>query len=483
MAGLRLPFVSSLANAIVSLQKEPISTPAPFKLTRRRTRKNHLRLKILKKPQTEILFPEPFPESPTIQFQTPSPDLSDPFLEQDANQGTTTDTHQQQQSQYSSDRFVELDPNEGTTETIGVPVGGSDAGGVNTTFSTRSVVKVGMYLVAAFLFQTVFAVLVFRPDGYERDDRRLDDVNEKEVEGNSSMGVDESEMGKKVFEIQAMARAARVKERLEFERNRADSDEVIRTGIGKEVDNKLVNVRTRLQKSPVKLPLSMPETDQDQETSNLGDSENLLMFEKKYKFKNSSAKPDNKPLGFRGFSNNGKSGRIGDELNGSHKSRRKGKPVKPAIANRRKVEESDQMKNGIAESRKQNRELDDNKDDDLWWLKLPYVMAVFMHGREEGEGPEGLFSIKLANSSDMLSSHTVAFEDRGDAINFCYILQSFFGELNDFNADILPLPVKELEVEVKSKKMKVIVVKKGQLKLYAGQSLSEVESALHSLVK
>ena len=43
-------------------------------------------------------------------------------------------------------------------------------------------------------------------------------------------------------------------------------------------------------------------------------------------------------------------------------------------------------------------------------------------------------------------------------------------------------PFQELKERVSSHTLKVIVVKKGQLKLYAGQPLPDVEMALRSLV-
>lgn len=42
--------------------------------------------------------------------------------------------------------------------------------------------------------------------------------------------------------------------------------------------------------------------------------------------------------------------------------------------------------------------------------------------------------------------------------------------------------LQELEEAVRSSELKVIVVKKGQLQLYAGQPPSDVESALRSLL-
>ncbi|XP_062108647.1 uncharacterized protein LOC133819408 [Humulus lupulus] len=126
-----------------------------------------------------------------------------------------------------------------------------------------------------------------------------------------------------------------------------------------------------------------------------------------------------------------------------------------------------------------------NSETDMWWLGLPYVLVVLMHRGSDPEGPEGLYTLKSGleaqNPNDY--SYTVAFEDRGDANNFCYLLESFFEDLGDVRADIVPLSIKELQAAINSNKLKVIVVKKGQLQLYAGQPFAEVEMALRSLVK
>lgn len=106
-----------------------------------------------------------------------------------------------------------------------------------------------------------------------------------------------------------------------------------------------------------------------------------------------------------------------------------------------------------------------------------------MRRGHDDEGPEGLFALKFSSQVNGSLSHTVAFEDRGDATNFCYLLQSFFGDLGDFSAEIVPLPVQELSEAIRSHTMKVIVVKKGKLKLYAGQPLAEVEMALRLMVE
>lgn len=113
---------------------------------------------------------------------------------------------------------------------------------------------------------------------------------------------------------------------------------------------------------------------------------------------------------------------------------------------------------------------------DLWWLSLPYVLVICCH---DIEGAKGLFTLESKGDS----SHTIAFEDQGDATNFCYLLQSSFEDLGDFSAEIVPVPTKELNEAGNSDNMKVIVVKKGELKLYAGQPLEEVEMALRTLVQ
>ncbi|XP_030475676.1 uncharacterized protein LOC115692854 [Syzygium oleosum] len=124
-----------------------------------------------------------------------------------------------------------------------------------------------------------------------------------------------------------------------------------------------------------------------------------------------------------------------------------------------------------------------DKIQEFWWLKLPCVFAILMRRGSDLEEPGGFFTLKTAPEDSDASSFTVAFEDRVDANNFCFLLESFFEELGDFSADIIPLLRKELQEAVKEKTMQIVVVRKGQLKLYAGQPFSDVELALQSLVE
>lgn len=71
------------------------------------------------------------------------------------------------------------------------------------------------------------------------------------------------------------------------------------------------------------------------------------------------------------------------------------------------------------------------------------VQAILLRRGSEHEGSEGLYSLKMnSHSGNESCSCTIAFEDRGDASNFCYLLESFFEGLGDFSADAVPLSTK-----------------------------------------
>lgn len=120
-----------------------------------------------------------------------------------------------------------------------------------------------------------------------------------------------------------------------------------------------------------------------------------------------------------------------------------------------------------------------------WWLKLPYVIAILMRRGPDRNSPKGLYSLEISSPLDSgrkSASYTITFQDHGDATNFCYLLESFFEELDGFSADVVPLTIKEIEQQMKSNGMRFVVVKKDQLQLYAGKPLAEVETALRSLL-
>ncbi|KAK7387908.1 hypothetical protein VNO78_22706 [Psophocarpus tetragonolobus] len=126
----------------------------------------------------------------------------------------------------------------------------------------------------------------------------------------------------------------------------------------------------------------------------------------------------------------------------------------------------------------------ENTKTDLWWLNLRYVFIILMR-RDSEEGSEGLYSLKFTSNEQDQSddSYTVAFEDHADANNFCFLLESFFEDLGYFSADAVPMSIQELNEEIISHAKKVVVVKKKQLQLYAGQPLADVEMALRSIIE
>ncbi|KAF5950752.1 hypothetical protein HYC85_012745 [Camellia sinensis] len=527
------------------LSLSSISSPFPSKPT---SRKNYLRLKLLKtltKPYPNHLLPQSSPTSnPLIPLDSP----------------------QEQIDEESEIQDFEISEKSGTSGVFSDDLG---------KFSTGSVIKVGLYLVGAFVFQTICAVWVFGSADSDYKDGNLDSKGKTRVlelglngdnEGKSSvllngsgnllnveLGFEQggigyvggSELEERIVEIQAMARDARESERLKSKANGLDNDGVVKTGIEKEVDSRLVKLRKRLQNSNEKLspvfPVNFLIKDSEVEDGVDGgsldpkDVNDPLMFNKKYQFRSPSANLRDKPKGFQGSEDRrSRSSAIEDEpirvgsvdkdsVNLLDKEQQLGSVSLPLEEERKPSKEKSKsfqttrkklgkeraktrlgkengvakpepgIGNGMVRSREvgskraagkvKGKQSDDKAD--LWWLTLPYVNAIFMRRGHDGEGPKGLFTLKTTpytkDRGD--SSHIVAFQDRGDAANFCHLLQSFFEDLGDFSANIVPLTIKELDEAVRSDNKKVVVVKKGQLKLYAGQPLDEVEMALCSLVK
>ncbi|KAL6970290.1 hypothetical protein U1Q18_029989 [Sarracenia purpurea var. burkii] len=587
-------------NPVLVLFSSSISTsPFPSNLTRR---KNYLRQKLLKtltKPYPNHILLES-PKLPVIPVESPHGNQSEFSREQIASDETESDTREFQISESS--------------KTSGV-FSGDDVG----VFSTMSVFKLGLFLVGAFVFQTICAVLVLGPANSDQKDGNFDTGGKTRVEKPSILlngsGVSfrgkfgfkqggilhegDSELEDKIVGIQAMARDAREREKSDLKLKGLDNGEIVKTGIEKEVDTKLVKLRKRLQNNrekPLVLPASYLRKDGeaedglDRDDLEMKDASKPLMFKKKFKFRSSSTNLGDKPKGFQGLEDyritKNRSSRLViedepirnvsvdddcvelldeeqklDQCNGDSQGgisspleedsdrkqpKEKSKPEprigatsetgfgRPLVKDQKlrkssmldarncqsltkEIHETTGVSNGtdmllrnsISKTRQvgikqaagkvEVKQSDDRCD--FWWMGLPYVLdeddivsyydllsqAILVRRGHDGEGPKGLFTLKkdtpYSKDGDDSSSHTVAFEDRGDATNFCYLLQSFFDDLDDFGADIVPLSIKELDEAVSSDGMKVIVVKKGQLKLYAGQPLAEVEMALRSLVK
>lgn len=194
----------------------------------------------------------------------------------------------------------------------------------------NQILKYGLWLVGAFVFQTVCAIWVFGSGGMDNENEILNGTEKNsllEGDGNEKMGVrnsadsliyvDELEMERKIEEIRVMAREAREKERLESKRKGLDSEDregtdggkYPKSGIEEEVDNRLIKLRKKLKNARDRMPVaSVGYSKKDNtrtdgvETGELDESESngALLFKKKYKFKGLSGDIVEKPKGFIG---------------------------------------------------------------------------------------------------------------------------------------------------------------------------------------
>ncbi|KAG8369954.1 hypothetical protein BUALT_Bualt14G0066900 [Buddleja alternifolia] len=502
------------------------STSFPSKPTRR---KNHLRQKNLKT-LTKPIIPKLPPDNPLIPIDSPPlQETKEPEIIEEI------------QESYKSENS-ELEVKVGNVGIV----------------AKNPILKYGLWLVGAFVFQTVCAVWFFGDkngvlNGSEETGKSGMKVG---LNGNGAIDsdfyLDELEMEMKIEEIRVMAREAREKERLASKKNEFDSEESDESDEGKysksvieeEVDDRLIKLRKKLESARDKKPVvSVGYSKKGELDDGDGNGNGALLFKKKYRFKDLPGDPIEKPKGFIGLDDNNvdkskvsgngvkgdeffKGGNDGSDAVGLGEGEKLLEPsdVDLVVSDEVHVAEDDKEKHMVEVtestnntrkkvSRKQGKRKGVNKtkgfereknngrsaveavkskklnadnlkgkgvEDDFWWLDLPYVLAIFMR-RGNGEGGEGLYTLKSISSTKDGTSHMVAFEDRVDATNFCYLLESFFEDLEDFKADVVPLTVEELNEAVKT--MRVIVVKRGQLRLYAGQPLAEAEMALRAMIK
>ncbi|KZV24823.1 hypothetical protein F511_26482 [Dorcoceras hygrometricum] len=457
--------------------------------------------------------------------------------------------------------------------TIGVAVDGSVG-----LLDNNTILKYGLWLAAAFVFQAVCAVWVFgSADSGSRngnlDGNRKDPVLEVRENGqtvklipNGAVYVDEVGIGREIEEIRAMAREAREKERLKSKNDGLDSeddddDDVNdRSGIDLEVDNRLFKLRKKLENEREGTPIALighsrkegERTDGAGESSRCetngfwgsddysihrpkkdGDTEELLRSgngrnnavnlgaEEKHLDLADVDSKENDPVHLvkeiksegtvelteplkstrrrvekeRGATNQTKrsavvkpKGAAGFTPDKSRKSRREAvKSIKSGDVE--VVAVSDELSD-VSRGKELSINISSQKfgprkrssDAELWWSYLPYVLGILMYRGNDDTGAQGLYTLKNTRTDGSLS-HIVAFEDSGDATNFCYVLQCYFEDLEDFKADVFPLTVKELKDAVKSETMGAIVVKRGELQLYAGQPLADAEMRLRDIIE
>ncbi|KAG9444557.1 hypothetical protein H6P81_015897 [Aristolochia fimbriata] len=279
--------------------------------------------------------------------------------------------------------------------------------------------------------------------------------------------MDELKLRGKVMEIRGMAREARETERKKLHKDaiQEEGDETdgeaelatVKAAVQKEIDRRLLKIRNNLGERSLKSISAKGEMPKRQ---------------------------PNKPKGFQRSKTNGnatKTRKRKQNGNTSLKSETNGVNNISRDTDSLQLEKVFKpLKDEEIQEKTDSKAVLDEEQDDVWWHKLPYVLVILLRRGSDHQG--GLYSFKMSpTDDDKLISYTVAFEDRGVASNFCFLLESFFEDLEDFRADIVPLSVEELRRETSLRSKKVIVVRKGRLQLYGGQPLRDVEKALRSL--
>ncbi|KAL7104944.1 hypothetical protein ACP275_07G013800 [Erythranthe tilingii] len=313
---------------VLSVSSFSAALPAP-KPTRR---KNHLRHKILKTLKNPIIPNLPLPPA------NPVAPINSPPLHEIEEPGSV---HALEESgKYENSEAEKIEELTEVEVSSAAAAAASFDGNVGV-LAKDQILKYGLWLVGAFVFQTVCAIWVFGAGGIDsknetrngtRKSSLLEEggnegegkprvrlflngnVNEKtgfKISDVDSIGyLDELEIERKIEEIRIMAREAREKERLASKnKNGFDSEEseeidegkFAKSGIELEVDNRLVKLRKKLGNSHDKMPKSSVGYSKKENTT-LDERENngALLFKKKYKFKVSSGDPVEKPKGFTG---------------------------------------------------------------------------------------------------------------------------------------------------------------------------------------
>ncbi|XP_050240037.1 uncharacterized protein LOC126689055 [Quercus robur] len=515
-------------NPTVTRPKARASASLPLPLPKPTQRKNYLRPKILKtltKPPSNPVIPIVSPETENLDFESPTDETSTENLAADI--GETVEVEEFRSSETPA------------TAADGI-VGKLSARSV----LKYGAYLVGLFVFQTIC--SVWILGKANSDSVKDGNLDSSDKNRKKNSSSNKEKVlfgSDSELEMKIEEIRAMAREARRSEKNAGKEGGEDDEfgeesliSKRRIGIEKEIGAKLSNLQKRLNSNLA----NKVEDKVKRGNSDSKDANGTLMFKKKLKFKSPPMKVKNGSKGFggtkdriRNVDNGKKSGSKSVEgdrrkLRGQESlsdlgnaQQRNGRVVQKTDSERSSVEvvnseqsvkfetqHSHKFTNGnegtastsdnhavfSINGNSKHREVGDeplankfiekqpNTESDFWWLRLPHVLAILMRRGSDHEGQGGLYTLKISpEAQEQRDCYTVAFEDRVDASNFCFLLESFFEDLGDFSSDVVPLPVKELH-EAVSDGMKVIVVKKRQLQLYAGQPFADVEMALHSLV-
>ncbi|KAK2412057.1 hypothetical protein QL285_047283 [Trifolium repens] len=481
-------------------------------------RKNYLRQKILKTlTKSSPIIPPSLPQSQPI--------LSPPQEHEFCVDVPANDT-----------QFEDIIAAVGETvelEELQVSVDTPKDNGVFGNVSAKYIFKYGgMYIIGAFVYQTVCYFWKLRN---QHSNGNLDVIGKEKrnILFHEIWETGEDQLvEKKIEEIKLMAREAR---RIELERKgkekenedlEIDDDEGLissgKLGIEKEIVERLLKLKNRInsKKDGVSAMRLNGRGNSGGGGMNVSQGKEGLASKKKSKFKSPSIKATKTPKGFSGiqvfhwkkeenplmmspekFKMMGIPNMKTDDGFKTKSVNNGGFPetsvgmsspeVKELRTQNSKGFEKDNVdsingSSGRGFAKKNSALKQANTRTDMWWLNLRYVLVIVMQRGSNEEGPKGLYSLNFTSKQGEHSddSYTVAFEDQADANNFCFLLESFFEELGDedFNANAVPMSIQELNEEV-SHGEKVVVVKKRQLQLYAGQLLTDVEMALCSIIE
>ncbi|KDP27798.1 hypothetical protein JCGZ_18878 [Jatropha curcas] len=511
-----------------------ISVSASFPSNRTK-RKNHLRPKILK------TLTKPFPTAPLPHiFLVENIPVPNPISFPSANDAVCKEIPSESVPPVEADNFLEEFPASETIAAVGEP------SGIVSKISAKSVIKYGGYLVGIFLFQNFFVWLVGNTNSLEKEERRIDFRGKVNIlpNGSNVAYFDETELEEKISEIRAMAREAREKEKTERKEGNEESE--IEKEIGArlaKLEKRLNSKREKLPESFMNyLGLFGNEKEEDgigENNLELKEDKKPLSFKKKLKFKNPSMNSRSSPKGFSGSRSSGRSrSEDGSFQNGESRqidpgtmnmdSRREdistqlnSSQIDVSKLQKENQDFTKEIQSGSAQDAREERlsseETKSQKSRDFGRhnsqslrtqnqrtatkfdapassssndSRNPGKRQVENRGihicrRSEDERPEALYTLRTPSQAynQEESFCVVAFEDHFDANHFCYLLECYFEDLGEFSVDVVPLSTKELHDAVRSNSQKLIVVRKGQLKLYAGQPFAEVEKALYSLLE
>eukprot|EP00249_Psilotum_nudum_P021177 c28005_g1_i1 orf=67-3276(+) len=120
-------------------------------------------------------------------------------------------------------------------------------------------------------------------------------------------------------------------------------------------------------------------------------------------------------------------------------------------------------------------------EDELWWLDLTYVLCIRVSLSNKCE--EALYCLDMAPAFEEADkqpakNHVIAFQDRKDALKFCYLLQSKCDEYKFDDVKVCPYPPKQLHKDAKAEGFGVTVLKEGQFIACVGQTIDEVEQRI-----